>query len=181
MGSPRLKGVHAIRRVPLNMPKVTITNNYPHHIRAKITAHEIIRDQIKETKEKKGSAGVKVDVPLAGAGGGVGGGGGSATSKKQSDIKHLQLETPGFTIIDAGKIAVLSYSKKDKSFLTLEININGQYVRKVDCQQLDQDQSSSFSVSEKGSFEKTGYLEKYLGIGHNDHRLHDPTNPANMN
>merc|ERR1712154_81260 len=168
-----------IYRVSLNMPKLTITNNYPHHIRAKITTNEIIFNQNKEAKEKHGNIAMGVDVPMPlpvnfGAGGGV------ATMKEQTDIQHLQIEQRGFSIIDAGMKAVLSYSKVKTSFLTLEVNIDGHYVRKIDCQELDQDHSSSISISEKGCVEKTRRSEKYLGIGRNVHNQHDPTNPANM-
>jgi len=155
------------------MPRVTLTNNFGHHLRARITKDRIIFDQNKVAKITEGHGRVGVNaLPVAVD---VAAGGSSQHSEERNKIHHLELKNPGYTILDAGKRVDMAYSKNDTAYLTIEINKNGEYVIVVDQQEMDSDQSSELSVTEKGSIEKTKKAEKYFGVGRNHHQDHDPS------
>eukprot|EP00090_Calanus_glacialis_P010969 TRINITY_DN19453_c0_g1_i1.p1 TRINITY_DN19453_c0_g1~~TRINITY_DN19453_c0_g1_i1.p1 ORF type:complete len:157 (-),score=36.92 TRINITY_DN19453_c0_g1_i1:63-533(-) len=151
------------------MPRLTITNNFSHHVIAKISKDRIIYDQNKQVEEIAVHANIEVVVP-------VGAGAAKKKMEERNNIQWMELEKPGFTVIDAGRKAVLPYSKLNTSYLTLEINVDGEYIRKVDCQELDAEQSSGLSVTEQGSVEKTKRAERFLGLGRKHHSGHEPTN-----
>eukprot|EP00090_Calanus_glacialis_P019253 TRINITY_DN29611_c0_g1_i1.p1 TRINITY_DN29611_c0_g1~~TRINITY_DN29611_c0_g1_i1.p1 ORF type:complete len:163 (-),score=40.72 TRINITY_DN29611_c0_g1_i1:82-570(-) len=161
------------------MPRVTLTNNYGHHCRAKIEMERIIYDQNNDAQETSGNVTLGLEIPPVPFN--VGAGGSLARKEEHNNIVHLDLPDPNYTIIDAGKRIVMSYSSKRISFLTIEVNVDNEYIRKVNRQHLDEFQNTSLSFTAKGAVEDTMKREKILGIGRNLHKDHDPTHPKEMN
>eukprot|EP00092_Neocalanus_flemingeri_P001689 GFUD01001802.1.p1 GENE.GFUD01001802.1~~GFUD01001802.1.p1 ORF type:complete len:162 (+),score=23.61 GFUD01001802.1:37-522(+) len=159
------------------MPFITITNNWDHHIRAMITSDQVFYEQntVGSLVAAGGSVGLPEPVGLNIAAGGMRG-----NVEERSNIHTLRLEDPGWTQIDAGRKMRMSYTKSKQSYITVEFNIDQQYVRKMDRSPLSEDKNTALSVTKAGALESTNILER-LGVGRQTHKMHDPTNPANMN
>eukprot|EP00090_Calanus_glacialis_P019648 TRINITY_DN30143_c0_g1_i2.p1 TRINITY_DN30143_c0_g1~~TRINITY_DN30143_c0_g1_i2.p1 ORF type:complete len:117 (+),score=13.52 TRINITY_DN30143_c0_g1_i2:38-388(+) len=87
------------------MPKLTLTNNYGHHCRAKIEMDRIMYDENKEAQETSGNVTAGLEIPPVQFNLGVGGA--VARKEEHNKIVHRDLVDPGYTIL--GKLLFLFF------------------------------------------------------------------------